>query len=116
MNAIKSSYPNGECPDCGEEIPSDVCTGDACSNCEHVFSEQRKSDDPKPSFAEITERLLKTIARSDDEFQQQIANGIGIELDELQDYLFLIVSSFPSLARRTNTKYEQDRNSQCHSA
>ena len=39
------------------------------------------------SFGEITEQLLTTIARSDEEFQQQIANGIGIELDELQDYL-----------------------------
>jgi len=38
-------------------------------------------------FGEITEQLLKTIARSDEEFQQQLANGIGIELDEFQDYL-----------------------------
>ena len=87
MNAIKNSYPNGECPDCGENIPDDVCTGQACGNCDHVFSEQRNSDDPTMPFGEVTERLLKLIARSDDEFQCQIASGIGISLEELRDYL-----------------------------
>jgi uncharacterized Zn finger protein len=40
MNPIKESYPNGECPDCGEEIPDDVVAGDECKNCGHVFWEE----------------------------------------------------------------------------
>ena len=36
-NAVKDSYPKGECPDCGEKIPNDVAEGESCSNCEHVF-------------------------------------------------------------------------------
>jgi len=34
---IKNNYPNGECPDCYENIPDDVSHGDGCSNCGHVF-------------------------------------------------------------------------------
>lgn len=37
-------------------------------------------------FAEITENLLKLIAR-DDGLQEQIAKGLDMELDEFQDYL-----------------------------
>jgi hypothetical protein len=37
MNIIKDSYENGECPDCGKDIPDDVSGGDGCSNCGHVF-------------------------------------------------------------------------------
>ena len=36
-NPIKDSYPNNECPDCGQDIPDDVVEGDECSNCSHVF-------------------------------------------------------------------------------
>jgi len=35
---IEEVYPNAECPDCGEEIPSKlVGDGDECKNCGHVF-------------------------------------------------------------------------------
>ena len=44
-NPIKNSYPNGECPDCGEEIPNNVVDGENCSNCEHVFCNQIEDDD-----------------------------------------------------------------------
>lgn len=37
MNAIKNSYEDGICPDCGEDIPDDVVEGQACENCEHAF-------------------------------------------------------------------------------
>ena len=37
MNIIKDSYENGECPDCGKNIPDDVSGGDGCSNCGHIF-------------------------------------------------------------------------------
>ena len=37
MNIIKDSYENGECPDCGKNIPDDVSGGDGCSNCGHAF-------------------------------------------------------------------------------
>lgn len=50
MNAIKDSYPNGECPDCGEAIPDDVVEGQACSNCEHVFTTEQPNDEPDDSM------------------------------------------------------------------
>ena len=34
---IAESYPNGECPDCGWKIRSDVTEGAECRNCGHVF-------------------------------------------------------------------------------
>ena len=34
---IKNNYPNGECPDCYENIPDNASHGDGCSNCGHVF-------------------------------------------------------------------------------
>lgn len=37
VNPIKDSYDNGECPDCGLEIPNTVEDGDSCTNCGHVF-------------------------------------------------------------------------------
>ena len=37
INIIKNNYDGGACPDCSEDIPDDVETGDACSNCGHVF-------------------------------------------------------------------------------
>ena len=44
MNTIKNSYPNGQCPDCGEEIPDDVVDEQSCENCGHVFFEERGND------------------------------------------------------------------------
>ena len=39
INPIKNSYSEGVCPDCVENIPDDVSSGDACRNygCGHVF-------------------------------------------------------------------------------
>lgn len=45
MNAIKDSYPNGICPDCGNDIPDDVVSGQECAECGHVFTEERPNDD-----------------------------------------------------------------------
>lgn len=49
-------------------------------------------------FAAITEDLLRTIARSDEEFQQQLANGIGVDLEEFQDYLDRV--EFPAVGEK----------------
>jgi DNA-directed RNA polymerase subunit RPC12/RpoP len=45
MNPIKDSYPGGVCPDCGEEIPDNVVSGEECPNCGHVFCLEQKVDD-----------------------------------------------------------------------
>lgn len=45
MNPIKESYLNGECPDCSNDIPSDVANGESCLNCGHVFVSQADDDD-----------------------------------------------------------------------
>ncbi|HOS16057.1 MAG TPA: hypothetical protein PKX15_03435 [Bacteroidales bacterium] len=44
MNKIKESYPDGKCPDCGDEIPDNVKDGDECLNCGHIFWEEREDD------------------------------------------------------------------------
>jgi len=46
FNAVKDAYPNGECPDCGEDIPDDVAEGESCSNCNHAF--YRETGDKVP--------------------------------------------------------------------
>lgn len=38
--SVRDSYPDGECPDCGDPIPSEAVEGDACANCGHVFYEE----------------------------------------------------------------------------
>ena len=43
-NKVKQSYENGECPDCGEDIPDDIVNGDKCANCGHVFYEYVPED------------------------------------------------------------------------
>lgn len=35
---IRSTYVDGVCPDCGENIPLDIKNGQECENCGHVFS------------------------------------------------------------------------------
>lgn len=47
VNPVKNSYQYGICPDCGEEIPDDIAEGEECSNCGHVFYEE-KEEDPDP--------------------------------------------------------------------
>jgi uncharacterized Zn finger protein (UPF0148 family) len=43
--SIKGTYPDDECPDCGDPIAADAVDGDACPNCGHVFW---SSDEPDP--------------------------------------------------------------------
>jgi len=50
MNAIKASYNNGECSDCGETIPDNVQEGEQCANCDHVFCSPRPDDGPDESM------------------------------------------------------------------
>ncbi len=41
INKVKESYEDGICPDCSEDILNDVVEGDECSNCGHVFTEEK---------------------------------------------------------------------------
>lgn len=43
-NLIQDSYPNKECPDCGEPIPEDLQEGQDCRNCGHIFCLEKKDD------------------------------------------------------------------------
>jgi hypothetical protein len=43
-SAVKGSYENGMCPDCGYEIPNDVQDGDKCANCPHVFYDETEDN------------------------------------------------------------------------
>ena len=36
-SAVKSAYPDGVCPDCGENIPEDAAEGQGCTNCGHAL-------------------------------------------------------------------------------
>lgn len=36
---------------------------------------------------EITEALLKVMCRADEEFQEQLATGIGVSLETFKEYL-----------------------------
>jgi hypothetical protein len=47
---------------------------------------------------DITEKLLRLIGRADDEFQEQIADGIGCSLEELLDYIDYV--EFPMIGRK----------------
>lgn len=33
-----------KCPDCGDDIPENVCDGEECCNCGHVFNLPRDND------------------------------------------------------------------------
>lgn len=37
MSKVKSSYVDGVCPDCWEDIPDNAVEGAECVNCGHVF-------------------------------------------------------------------------------
>lgn len=41
----RDDYPQGECPDCGEDIPECASYGEGCSNCGHVFNPLIPDDD-----------------------------------------------------------------------
>jgi hypothetical protein len=36
---VKDYYPDGQCPDCDEDIPQFATAGESCDNCGHVFNE-----------------------------------------------------------------------------
>lgn len=42
--SVKDAYPDGVCPDCGEDIPDDVEDGEVCVNCGHTFTHERDAD------------------------------------------------------------------------
>ena len=42
---IRESYENSVCPDCGEDIPTNVVDGQACENCGHGFFDPRLNND-----------------------------------------------------------------------
>jgi len=44
MKKIKWSkyYKNGDCPDCGKKIDSNIQDFESCENCGHVFSIPKK--------------------------------------------------------------------------
>ena len=71
MSIIKDSYENGECPDCGKDIPSDVSNGDGCSNCGHVFYSPVKSEMDEPFES------IKTYLIEDTLFVLQVDDMIG---------------------------------------
>ena len=45
MNPIKESYSDGECPDCSNDIPTNVADGESCLNYGHVFVSQSDNDE-----------------------------------------------------------------------
>jgi len=47
-NPVKNSYEHCLCPDCGEDIPSNVKEGDECEDCGHAFYEAKEDDNPDP--------------------------------------------------------------------
>jgi rubredoxin len=42
--AVRDSYEDYACPDCGDEIPAGTVDGESCNNCGHVFYEQKADD------------------------------------------------------------------------
>ena len=42
---MADEYPEGRCPDCGEEINPEADEGDECENCGHVFWMERDIDE-----------------------------------------------------------------------
>lgn len=67
MNAIKESYPDGICPDCGETIPDNVQDGEQCANCDHVFCGPRPDDGPDESMDGDAESALRDAGFGTDE-------------------------------------------------
>ena len=78
MNEVKNAYPDGVCPDCGRNIPSDACEGWECPNCGHVcYSESLEYLEPeKRTFEEIIEEITDVLEEGDEENLAIIANQI----------------------------------------
>lgn len=103
MSDIRDNYPNGECPDCGEPIPSDADflndpEGQDCENCGHVFYSETQIDDalppPDPSWKEILKETDWELLRKQKETLIRVSdfndikddmNGIINFLDHIQD-------------------------------
>jgi DNA-directed RNA polymerase subunit RPC12/RpoP len=51
---MRENYENGECPDCGEEIPDDMPEGGECANCGHVFHLPQEDDDCESDYENDT--------------------------------------------------------------
>lgn len=47
LSEVYLAYENGECPDCGGDIPTDAVEGQTCTNCGHAFFLQRVEDNNK---------------------------------------------------------------------
>ena len=43
-NVVRESYPDNECPDCGDEISLKAVDGTECDNCGHVFYKESKME------------------------------------------------------------------------
>jgi len=76
-NIVKDSYENGECPDCGEDIPNDVSNGDGCSNCGHVFYSPVKPDITEATLMEKAFESIKTYLIEDTLFILRVDDMIG---------------------------------------
>ena len=77
MSIIKDSYENGECPDCGEDIPNDVSNGDGCSNCSHVFYSPVKPDITEATLMDKAFESIKTYLIEDTLFILRVEDMIG---------------------------------------
>ena len=74
INPIKNNYNEGVCPDCIENIPDDVSSGDACRNCGHVFYA------PVDDTNEKTEEVCNECGSSNIGYDALVKN-IGGELE-----------------------------------
>jgi DNA-directed RNA polymerase subunit RPC12/RpoP len=45
VSEVKKAYPEGKCPDCGEEIDPWAEEGATCRNCGHALYSAREDDD-----------------------------------------------------------------------
>jgi len=75
LSEVYLSYEGGECPDCGEDIPTDAEEGHTCSNCGHAFFLQRPADDNKAVIVSRTIDLIDGLK------SQQDPNNINLIME-----------------------------------
>lgn len=51
---VQDSYPNGDCPDCGEKIPEEAQDGENCLNCGHIWWLEDISEQEDEAFFKNT--------------------------------------------------------------
>lgn len=51
---IKDNYPDGICPDCSLDIPSNAVDGSECVNCGHIFYESNGTCEQCKKLGETT--------------------------------------------------------------